>query len=172
MVDEILFKKVKNGDIKSFAKLIEPIKDKLYKAAFIYIGNEDDALDCIHDSVIKAIRSIDSIKEPKYFNTWMTRIVINTSKNFVKRNNKTILVDMKDYESKLIVKQESFEENDELYTAVDKLSDKEKELIILRYIEDRSLKDISSQKNMPLGSVKSGLNRSLKKLKLILGGVN
>jgi RNA polymerase sigma-70 factor (ECF subfamily) len=61
------------------------LKDRLYGTAFMYMKNEDDALDCVHDSIIKAIQSLDKLKEPRYFSTWITRITINTCKdNFEK----------------------------------------------------------------------------------------
>lgn len=57
MVNELLFKKAVKGDKDWFLQLIEPIKEKLYRIAFVYLKNEDDALDCIHDGIIKAIKS-------------------------------------------------------------------------------------------------------------------
>lgn len=64
MVNELLFKKAVNGDKDSFIQLIEPIKNNLYRVAFVYLKNEDDAFDCIHDGIIKAIKSLHTLKEP------------------------------------------------------------------------------------------------------------
>ena len=94
MVNELLFKRAVNGDKESFIKLIEPIKANLYKVAFVYLKNEDDALDCIHEAIIKAIKSINTLKEPQYFNTWITRITINVCKDYIRKNNRVVLVDI------------------------------------------------------------------------------
>ena len=75
LIDEIIFKRAKKGDSESFYKLLEPIKDKLYRSAYVYVENEHDALDCIHEAVIKAIQSLDKLKEPQYFNTWIMKIL-------------------------------------------------------------------------------------------------
>ena len=82
-----------------------------------------------------------------------------------------ILVDIRDFESNLIIEDDknSFED-DNIITSLDKLSEKERELIIMRYLYDKSLKDISNEINIPLGTVKSRLNRTLKKLKMYLEG--
>ena len=88
MVNEIYFKKAVKGDKESFSKLLEPIKDKLYKVAFVYMRNEDDALDCIQESIVKAITSLNSLKEPQYFNTWIVKITVNTCKDNLRKNKK------------------------------------------------------------------------------------
>lgn len=162
----MLFKKALNGDKGSFAKLLEPIKGSLYKIALTYMGNEQDALDCVHEAIVKAIKSLDKVKEPQYFNTWITRITINTCKDYMKRNNNIVFVDIKDYENTLQSENGKFEEREEVNFALSKLSESERELIVMRYLDDMSLNDISESKKVPLGTVKSKISRTLKKLRV------
>ncbi|MCI9070586.1 sigma-70 family RNA polymerase sigma factor [Clostridium sp.] len=171
MINEILLKKAINGDKESFYKLIDPIKDNLYKIAFTYVENEHDALDCVHDSILKAIKSLHTLKEPQYFNTWITRITINTCKDIIKKNNKIKLVDINDYENILTINENKSDDNIEIELSINKLTSKEKDLIIMRYLEDKSLKDISHKYEIPLGTVKSKINRTLKKLRDIIGEI-
>jgi RNA polymerase sigma-70 factor, ECF subfamily len=165
MVNELLVKKAVNGDKDSFIQLVDPIKEKLYRIAFVYLKNEDDALDCIHDGIIKAIKSLDTLKEPQYFNAWITRIIVNVCKDYIKKNNKVVLVDINNYENTLISEDNQNDINEEIKIALNKLSENERDLIIMRYLEDKSLKDIVSNTNLPLGTVKSRLNRTLIKLR-------
>lgn len=168
MVNELLFKKAVEGDMESFVKLIEPIKENLYKVSFMYLKNENDDLDCIHEAIIKAIKSLKNLKEPQYFNTWITRITINVCKDYIKKNSKVTLVNINDYENNLIIENTKSDFEEDIAIALDKLSPKERELIVMRYLEDKSLKDISHKTNVPLGTVKSRLNRTLKKLKIYM----
>ena len=154
MIDEIIFKRAKKGDSESFYKLLEPIKDKLYRSAYVYVENEHDALDCIHEAVIKAIQSLDKLKEPQYFNTWIMKILINTCKDYIKKNSKVIATDIQQNQHK-----------EEIYEALSKLTEREKDLIIMRYMDDMSLKDIASKANKPLGTIKSSISRTLKKMR-------
>lgn len=165
MVNELLLKKAIDGDKDSFLQLIDPIKDTLYKVAFVYLKNEDDALDCIHDAIIKAIKSLAALNEPQYFNTWITRIVTNTCKDYIKKNSKIVLVDINEYDNLLTTDDDKSDINYDIKNALDKLSEKERELIVMRYLEDKSLKDIVNKTNLPMGTVKSRLNRSLIKLR-------
>lgn len=168
MVDELLFKKAVNGDKDSFIKLINPIKDSLYKVDFVYLKNEDDALDCVHEAIIKAIKSLKTLKEPQYFNAWIIRITTNVCKDYIRKNSKIVLVDIKDYENNLIAEDNKDDGLEEINIALNKLSEKERDLIVMRYLEDKSLNYISNKISVPLGNVKSRLNRTLKKLRVYM----
>lgn len=171
MIDELELKKAKKGDSESFYKLINPIQGKLYKIAFVYMKNEDDALDAIQDTIMKAVKSLKTLKEPQYFNTWITRILINTCKTNCKKQVTTNL-NIDDFSDSLGYNPIDYDDNSELYEALNTLKEKDREIILMRYMEDMALKDISKQKNMPLGTVKSIVSRSLKKLKISLKGAN
>jgi len=170
MIDEISFKRAKNGDAASFYKLLEPIKDRLYRTAFMYMKNEDDALDCVHDSIVKAIQSIESLREPQYFNTWITRITINTCKDSLRKAKNAKPHDTTEFEDILIYNDSNIEENIDLYRALDNLKEDEKELIAMRYMEDMSIKDISKTVHSPLGTISSKISRTLKKLRVYMEG--
>lgn len=171
MIDEIAFKKALNGDGESFYKLFEPIKEKLYKVAYVYLRNEHDTLDCIHEAIIKAIQSLDTLKEPQYFNTWMTKITINKCKDFIKKNNKVVLLDIEDYQDTISIDEEQFDYSEDIATALNKLKDEQRDLIIMRYLKDMSLNDIANVTTKPLGTIKSSISRTLKKMKIYMEGV-
>ncbi|WP_213975205.1 sigma-70 family RNA polymerase sigma factor [Tepidanaerobacter acetatoxydans] len=170
MIDEISFKRAKNKDPESFYKLLEPIKDQLYRIAFMYMKNEDDALDCVHDSIVKAIQSIDSLREPRYFNTWITRITINTCKDNLRKAQNSIPHDTSEFEKILAHNDGSIEENIDLHRVLDNLKDDEKELIAMRYMEDMSIRDIAETVHAPLGTVSSKISRTIKKLRAYMEG--
>lgn len=165
MVDEIAFKKALDGDGESFYKLLLPIKEKLYKVAYVYLRNEHDTLDCIHEAIIKAIQSLDTLKEPQYFNTWMMKITINKCKDYIKKNNKVVLVDIEDYKDIIAMDEEKFECAEDITDVLNKLSYKEREFIVMRYLKDMPLKEISNITTTPLGTIKSSISRTLRKMK-------
>ncbi|WP_304519531.1 sigma factor [Clostridium tagluense] len=72
-----LIKKAVKGDNESFDTLMQSRKDNIYKVAYSYINNTEDALDIMQEVIYKALVSIKHLKEPQYFNTWLTRITIN-----------------------------------------------------------------------------------------------
>lgn len=168
LIDELTFNKAKNGDGESFYKLIEPIKEKLYRIAYAYLNNEDDTLDCIQESIVKAIQSLDKVKEPQYFYTWMIRITINTCKDYIRKNKKIRLVNIDDYKDEQFEHSKYIEDKQDIYEMLNELTDKERELIIMRYVDDLLIKDISSKINKPIGTIKSSISRAVKKMRIYM----
>ncbi|HEY5560681.1 MAG TPA: sigma-70 family RNA polymerase sigma factor [Clostridiaceae bacterium] len=167
---ETLVKMAQKGDTEAFTDLISLYKENLYKIAFVYLKNEQDALDIISDTVYKAYMNIKKINNPSFFKTWITRILINSATDKLKDNKNIIYID--DYQ-KLDNFNDSEEETDidtsfDLFNAVDKLDIKFKNIIILKYFQDMTISEISTLLAIPEGTVKVYLHRGLKKLKLDL----
>jgi RNA polymerase sigma-70 factor, ECF subfamily len=90
MLFQDLVKKAKRGNSKAFQKIIEAEKEKLYRMAYLYVKNESDAIDIVHETIYKAFISIKNLKETDYFSTWLMRILINTALDFIKKNKRII----------------------------------------------------------------------------------
>ena len=79
--DLALVKRAMRGNPKAFAALIEREQEYLYRMAFLYVRQEQDALDVVQDSIVKAYRKMKTLREPAYFRTWLTKVVINTAQD-------------------------------------------------------------------------------------------
>lgn len=165
-----LLKKAKSGDEKAFCKLIEQEKIKLYKMAFLYMKNENDALDVVQETVTKAFLHIKTLKEESYFSTWITRILINTALESIRKNQHIVPIDQRIIEKEF---SSQMEERIDLVSAISQLEEKYKTVIILKYYQDLTIPTISELLNCPEGTVKSNLHRGIIELKKILtkGGV-
>ena len=73
---------------EEFARRIETVRKKLYKTAFLYLGNETLALDAVDETVYKALCSYKKLRELDYFDTWITRILINECYNEQRRQKR------------------------------------------------------------------------------------
>ncbi|GIN88448.1 DNA-directed RNA polymerase sigma-70 factor [Heyndrickxia sporothermodurans] len=162
--------KAKNGDRDALQLLIKNEKEKLYRVAFTYVRNEDDAVDVFQQTILHSMESIHQLKEPKYFSTWLTRICINLSIQVLRRNQKVISIENTKVEND-VGKDVSIEERIDLLDAIYKLDDKYKTVLILRYYHDLTLEQIAINISEPLGTVKTNIRRGLEKLKPFLKGV-
>ncbi|MGL5692590.1 MAG: RNA polymerase sigma factor [Peptostreptococcaceae bacterium] len=159
-----LVKKSKKGNKLAFSTLIKIYEVDLYRVAIAMTKNEDDAFDCIQETILQAYINIPNLKNNEYFKTWLIKILINQC-NAIIRKNKKIL------ELKNIDIQTSYEKDDEALEVkeiVEKLEEDLKVLVILYYFQDMSIKDISDSLSIPEGTVKSRLSRARNKLKEIL----
>ena len=82
---EALQKKVEEMVLDSY--------EAMYRLAYTYVRNEEDALDIVQESVYKAIKHSSSVKQEGYIKTWLWRIVMNTALDFIRKNQKEIAVD-------------------------------------------------------------------------------
>ncbi|WP_374055746.1 sigma-70 family RNA polymerase sigma factor [Rossellomorea sp. FM04394] len=156
-------KKAKRGDEKAFQELIHQEKNKLYRMAYMYVKNENDALDIVQEAIYKAFISIKSLKNPQYFSTWLSRILINSALDFIKKNERIILtneVDVLPKEQNLKI-----EEKMDLAGAIERLDVPYKTVIILRYYQDLTIKQIAEMLHCPEGTIKTRLHRAINLLK-------
>ncbi|MBC8061076.1 MAG: sigma-70 family RNA polymerase sigma factor [Clostridiaceae bacterium] len=159
--------KAKKGDDNAFYELISERKDILYKTAFTYVKNKEDALDILNETVYRAFISIRKLKEPRFFNTWITRILINCALDTIRKDKKVLQL----HEQKGLVSLSNTlpqEEVFDLYTAVDGLKERYKTIVILKYFQDMTFAEIAEVLQCPLGTVKTNLYKALQELRINL----
>ncbi len=162
-----LIRKSKKGDSDAFSKLVKMYEKDLYRVAIAMVKNNEDASDCIQDSILKAYKSIGKLKKEEYFKTWLIKILINNCKDTISKEKK--------FTSLLQVSKEAFYEENleyiEIQEVIDNLDEDLKVLIILYYYEDMSIKDISESLGISEGTIKSRMSRARSKLKSMLNEV-
>ncbi|MFC9600992.1 sigma-70 family RNA polymerase sigma factor [Peribacillus butanolivorans] len=156
-------KKAKRGNEKAFQELIQDEKNKLFRMAYLYVKNEDDALDIVQDTIYKAFISIKQLKDPHYFTTWISRILINTALDFIKKNNR--MIPFSDFDGYHNDENLLIEEKLDLVEAIERLEVQNKTVIIFRYYKDLSIKQIAEILKCPEGTVKTRLHRAINQLK-------
>ncbi len=138
-----------------------------YRFAYSYVKDKERALDIMQESIIKALRSSDSLVQIQYLKTWFYRILINTSLDFIQKDKKIIYVEDKTLDYHLPVQEDELRDID-LYEAIDQLSGPDKTIIILRYFEDLKIDDIAQLLGENKNTVRSRLYATLKKLRALL----
>lgn len=144
--------------------LIEVDKERLYRIAYAYVKNEDDAKEIVQEAVYKAFLNIKKLKSVDSFKGWITRILVNSSIDFIKKRNKFT------FSSEEVLLNMPSEEKDylELYEAMDALQPMDKTVIILKYFEAYKIKDIASILDISESKVKNHLHNGLTKLRIEL----
>ena len=85
-----LVKKAIKGNKNAFEKLVQHHYERIYRTAYLYVHNEADALDVVQEATYQAYTSINSLRNPEYFTTWLTRIVIRCSGHVIKKRDNVI----------------------------------------------------------------------------------
>lgn len=162
---ETLVRAARNGDDQAFTRLMEEEKARLYRIAYAYLHSQPDALDALQETAFRAFRSIRKLHDHALFSTWITRILLNYCADERKRRKRTVLPD---YAAPKEVSGPQ-PDNLDLYMALDSLQPSEKQLVILKYMEDWTYPQIASLLQMPESTVKTRARKALDQLKSILG---
>lgn len=159
-----LVKKAQKGNDKAFLKLFQQFEKDIYRMAYVYVKNKDDALDVVQEVAYQSFKNIDTLKNPEYFKTWLMKITINCAINTLRKNKKVIQL-KPDFEGFIGTEDKDLLLTLSLKELMDVLQEDEKSVILLRFYQDRTLKEISEILNIPLGTAKSILYRALHKLR-------
>ncbi|BAQ09020.1 RNA polymerase sigma factor sigv [Bacillus sp. OxB-1] len=166
-----LVARAKKGDTEAFQALIHEEKEKLYKMAFVYMKNEEEALEVFQDTIYKALKSIASLKQDAYFSTWITRILINTAIASLRTKQKVVPLSPEIMESLGESSSPESEDHMDLLQAMDEIEEKYKTVLLLRYYQDYTVSQIAMLLDCPEGTVKTNIRRGLTILRTKLKGV-
>uniref|UniRef100_UPI0026AF2BBA sigma-70 family RNA polymerase sigma factor n=1 Tax=Paenibacillus sp. FSL H7-0350 TaxID=2975345 RepID=UPI0026AF2BBA len=148
-----------------FAEQLQDCRNNLFRKAYCYVKNEHEALEIVSEATYKGYLAFGRMKTPQYFETWMTRIVINTAIDHLNRNKRVTY--MEDHSQSYAGDEHAvpLEEKLDLYQALDRLLPEEKAYIILKFFEDLRFKDMADILELPENTVKTRFYRIIGKLK-------
>lgn len=138
--------------------------------AYVYVQNENDAVEVFQQTIIRAYEGLPGLKEAHYFSTWLTRIMINCCKTYIIKRKVVQLVEPHTLEDVSSISPTHIEEELDLWQALCRLEEKYKTVLLLRFYQDYSVKQIASILQCPEGTVKTHIRRGLQTLRQQLKG--
>ena len=171
--DYILIRRIQNGNTEAFEALVRKYYQNIYNFCVRRCnGDTTLAADLTQDTFLKLIEHIQQYRLTGKFMNFLLTIAVNTSNNHFKKKSPDI-VDMDTLStvpSNLNVSEEVLRQENAkiIQQAIDRLPDIQKEVIILRFYNDRKLKEIAAITGVSLPTAKSRLKQGLDKLKRYL----
>lgn len=183
--DDTLVAAVRAGDATAYRGLVERYQGRVYHVIYGMVRDQEDARELTQDAFIKAYRNLHTFREDSRFYTWIYRIAMNLTIDFVRRRGKGPAAGSEEdvalgaadtsgmTEGQHVDSPRRVLERKELYaailTALDKLPEDQKQVILLREIEGMSYKEIAEILDLAEGTVMSRLFYARKKLQAMLG---
>lgn len=160
------------GDTEMYKVLVDRYKTRAYYAALMYTHNRDDALDLSQEAFYRAYRALARFDTSRNFYTWFYRILKNLCINFVtrKRTHNQFSADAEnapDLISSDANPEEVLEQNEQsalLWKALNRLKEKDREIIILKEFQEMAYREMAEVLDIPEGSVMSRLFYARKRL--------
>ena len=169
--DEELISRFQNGDERAYVELVNRYKDRLLNFVFQFLGDIEQAEDVVQDTMLRLYEKKHYYKEIAKFSTWIytiARNLANTELRKRKRRKTTYLSQLsKERQFEIPAIQDDVDQslqnefiNDRIQSAISNLPEHFKVVIILRDIQELSYEDISNIVEVPLGTIKSRINRA------------
>lgn len=173
--DRILVADAKKGDNKAFAALLKKYRKPVYYMLLKMVKNADDAEDLTQEAFAKAFNSIDKFDSKYAFSTWLFRIATNNCIDFIRKKRvQTVSIDQPvegedGSNMRFDVKDENLDPNQRmlkkqrkqyLNMAIERLPEKYRTLVELRYFQELSYEEVAKELQIPLGTVKAQLFRA------------
>ena len=178
--DEDLISRFQAGDKNAYVELVNRYKDKLTNFVYYLLKDEELSEDIVQETFIKLYEKKHYYKPVAKFSTWIYTVARNLANSELRKKNRAKIMylsqmnnDKKDYELKskdqsLNTKIENEYLLDELHLAIDRLPQNYKTAIILRDIQGLNYEEISNIVGVPLGTIKSRINRARLQLQVDL----
>ena len=148
---------------EEFTYRVEAIRGQLYKTAVLYLGTHSEAVDALDEAIYKGLCGYKKLRNPEFFTTWMTRIVINVCNNELRRRKR--ICPMEELPETAVEEFDSLP----LKEAIGKLPKELKDIVILRYFSGFTLAETAELLKIPQGPAATRQRKALQLLRLELG---
>jgi len=172
LTDEELIKRFQMGDENAFEEIVNRYSNRLLNFAYRFVFNREEAEDIVQDTFLKVYQNRHAYREIAKFSTWIYTITGNLAKTILRkhRNRKLFYFSRLGPEDKDMefpsddrgpeTQIESQFDEKEIHKAIAKLPEQFRVIIVLRDIQELSYEEISNIIDVPLGTVKSRINRA------------
>jgi len=174
---EKIIEECRDGNLRNFRKLIEISSPMLYSVGFRICGDDDTAKDIVQDTMVKIWKKIGSIKSAGAYNTWLYRIAVNTSYDYLRKRKMSAEIrltetEWKEISRKISCEQPSELENNEiakiLGVITQNLSPKQKIVFVLCDLEGLSHDEVAEIAGLNKRTIKANLYFARKNVELML----
>ncbi|MBM3237228.1 sigma-70 family RNA polymerase sigma factor [Candidatus Poribacteria bacterium] len=185
--DNKLVERFQDGEVEAFDELVIRYQDKIYRLAYSFVHNREDALDLSQEAFLRAFQALGRFERKAAFYSWLYRITTNLCIDFLRNRSRTKSVSLdaedgglrskllnsylpnglirgyKQYSPTKYVEEKELQQH--IINAVSTLSPKQREVFVLRYWDDLQIKEIANVIGRSEGTVKAHLFHAIRNLR-------
>ena len=167
-----LIRRIQGGEHKAFSNLMKKYKSQVAGIAYRMVGDYDEAKDISQMVFVKTSRNLDRFDTTKKFSTWLYRITVNASIDYIRKQKKHRHETLETYTDSIETPIDTpdmslYRKNIKecILQAADALNDKQKAAFLLRDIEGHEIEEVSEILGMPEATVRWYLHRARLRLR-------
>ncbi|MCW5936088.1 MAG: sigma-70 family RNA polymerase sigma factor [Fimbriimonadaceae bacterium] len=173
--DDVLIRQCQKGDRTAFDSLVKLYEEKAYLYAYRLTRNQDEAADVVADAFVRVYNAIGNFRSQAAFGTWLYRILTNCYLDLKKKDKSkyhtsleaTIPVEGGEVERQVIDERPGPDEEAErnareaaVQDALTRMPEYQRAMLVMYHVDNLSYEEISEALDLPIGTVKSRLNRA------------
>lgn len=159
-----LVRKAQSGDKAAFVRLIEDNQLSMYRAAKAILHQEADVEDAVQEAICRAFDKLHTLRQAKFFKTWLTRIVINCCYDILRQQKGLYPLDVLPEEPR----EDDMDTPLDVRQALQALSENDRLILTLYYLNDLPVKEIAKLLSISEGAAKMRLSSSRKRFRGIM----
>lgn len=188
-IDTKLIQNFLEGDVHSFNRLVRRWQDRLFRFAYRYMMDEEDAKDIVQAAFIKAYKNMKKLKNPDRFSSWIFQITVNLCKDNMKSSHRNKVTTIGDYgyengrdsemqlddmpdETDLSANISRSDIGEIVRKTISALPEKQRVVIIMKEYDGLKFSEIAEILNCPVNTVKARMYYGLQHMQKILGRFN
>jgi RNA polymerase sigma-70 factor (ECF subfamily) len=180
-----MVERAQSGDQTAFHRLVDHFQPEIFRMIFYRTRSQMDAEDLTQDVMLKAYKNIERLKAPEVFRSWLYRIAVNRVRDYYRKKQFRSLFGF------ISIDEDNFHETSEMAVAPEaeggicrkdfwcqiknmltSLSSMEKEVFLLRFFDQLTIKEMSAALNKNESTIKTHLYRALRKVKALAGDLD
>ena len=180
-----MVEKAQAGDQTAFHRLVDQFQPEIYRMIYYRTSSQMDAEDLTQDVMLKAYKNIGKLKSPEVFRSWLYRIAVNRVKDYYRKKQFKSLFGFVSMDEEAFHETAEMAVDPEVESGISKkdfwrqisqmmsgLSKMEKEVFLLRFFDQLTIKEMSAALNKNESTIKTHLYRALRKVKSIAGDLD
>ena len=182
--DEQLILQFQNEDKGAYVEIVMRYKDRLVNFLYRFTGNRETAEDISQETFLKLYKNKDKYSEIAKFSTWLYTIALNEARSNFRKEKKHSAVSINDFyedsHNDYQIRSDDYNPEEDanaetesfyIQKAINSLNEIHREIIVLRDIEELDYEEIAKTLDIPLGTVRSRINRARESLKVSLDSI-
>lgn len=171
---EKIIARARRGDADAFEQLVVSYRDQVFRLALRMCGSEADADEVAQEAFLSAWKALPNFRGESQFSTWLYQLTTHAAIDLMRREKRQIAADditevsAADPAPSPQQQAEQSEQREIVRDAILQLAPEQREVVVLRFMEELSYEEIGAVLKLPSGTVKSRLNRAKAQLKEIL----
>ena len=163
--DEYLIELINRGDSEAFESLYSRYRDWVFNLAWRFTGNQQDSLDVLQETFTYLLNKFPGFSLTASMTTFLYPVVKHLALNMRRKNRRFISGEENLDEIPTTISDDSPEHRSELAVVLNILPEQQREVLLMRFVDDMDLKEIAAALDIPIGTIKSRLHRALNTLR-------